>query len=144
MKYIVWTVIILFSFLFAVSCNDREENNGDLLNEYVVQCVITDTTNVQRMRLTVKEPGQTELKVVTPDNVVTAYIAEDGGSFHYFEYENDGVWATVLEPKDGINYLLTVKTKFGPEFSCGTEYPKRPSICDGFLKFKKAYYRTQK
>ena len=140
MKYRVFAVIVLLSSFLMASCNKKEDNKTVFGGEYVIQCVITDTTNVQRMRLTVKEPGQTELKVVSPDNIVTTYIAEEGGSFHYFEYEDDGVWTTVLEPQDGINYILTVKTKLGTEFSCGTTFPKRPSINSDFPKFKKAYY----
>ena len=87
MKYRVFAVIVLLSSFLMASCNKKEDNKTVFGGEYVIQCVITDTTNVQRMRLTVKEPGQTELKVVSPDNIVTPYIAEEGGSFHYFEYD---------------------------------------------------------
>lgn len=137
-KHIGALVLFIVSVI-AISCNHREQQEYSG-REYVVYCVLTDTTNVQRMRLTVNEPGQTELKVVSPENVTTAYIAERGGSFYYFEYEDDGIWTTSLDPQDGINYTLTIKFNRGPEFFSGTDYPKRPTYKDGIRKYRKAYY----
>ena len=139
MKNHIRALVLFIASAIAISCNHREQQEYSG-REYVVCCVLTDTTNVQRLRLTVIEPGQTDLKVVSPDNVTTAYIAEGEGSFHYFEYEDDGIWTTSLNPQDGINYTLTIKINKGPEFVSGTDYPKRPTYKESIRKFKKAYY----
>ena len=138
-KYFMSAIFGLVSSVLIVSCFHREDNPIDSYGGYVVQCVISDTTSVQRMRLTVQDSGPTDLKVVPPDAVATAYIAEVNGPFYYFEYEDDGVWATVMEPQDGVNYSLMIQLKSGTQITSGVEYPTRPSIKEGVL-YRKAYY----
>ena len=138
-KYLISAICGLVSSVLIVSCFHREDPSVDSFGSYVVQCVISDTTVIQRMRLTVLGVGKTDLKVVPPDAVTTAYIAEGSGPFHYFEYEDDGVWTTVMEPQDGVNYSLMIQLKSGAQITSGVEFPQRPSIKEG-VRYLKAYY----
>lgn len=138
-KLIVPTTIALISSLLLVSCNNRGDITADSMGEYVVNCVLTDTTIVQRMRLMIKEPGKTKLTTVPADFVSTAYITS-GKDNYYFKYEDKGIWTTIMNPEDGANYSLTIFLKNNKSIIAGTEYPKRPDIIGDAALFRKAYY----
>lgn len=138
-KSLIPATLALISSLLLVSCNNREEILADSMREYVVNCVITDTTIVQRMRLMIKEPGKTELTEVPADAVLTAYITS-GKDNYYFKYEDKGIWTTIMDPEDGTNYSLTIDFKNGRIIKAGTKYPKRPAIIGDAAWFRKAYY----
>ena len=128
----------------AVACFGEKEEVNPAPEErpvLMVQCVLTDTTSIQRAKLYYGTPGGDTFSPISPKDVLQFELWSQGGAFlSAFEYAGDGVWEAIEDPKDGFKYKLMIVLKSGEYVILGTDYPKRPKFVGGVRTYDKAYF----
>ena len=128
----------------AIACFGNKEENGPVPDErpvLMVQCVLSDTTSIQRAKLYYGTPGGDTFSPIPPKDVEQFELNSQEGAFiSAFEYAGDGVWEAIEDPKDGFKYNLSIVLRDGDFVSLGTDYPTRPKYVGDVRAYDKAYY----
>lgn len=128
----------------TVACFGNKEYNDTVPDErpvFMVQCVLTDTTSIQRAKLYYGTPGGDTFSPIPPKDVLHFELkSQEGALISVFEYAGDGIWEAIEDPKDEFKYNLSIVLKSGEYVSLGTTYPKRPKFVGDVRAYEKAYF----
>lgn len=139
-------IITMFMVIcLAAACirpNGKDDPLSGKKSFMMVQCILTDTTNVQRAKLYYGTPGGDSFTPITSKDVLQfeLLLVQSDIVLAKFEYKGDGIWETLAVPEDGVKYALHIVLLNGDYVYLSTHYPIRPAYIGDVRSFDKAYF----